>query len=105
LADIRAQYHSRVDFPASSPLYKKHRFMRFGPRRGALLGCGPNENAPQIGAQEHLPASDLCPARSNAEFILDQPITHEAHAASYNNFYEFSVLKGAVYKKAARLRT
>jgi sulfoxide reductase catalytic subunit YedY len=33
------------------------------------------------------------------------PITHEAHAASYNNFYEFSVFKGAVYKKAARLRT
>ena len=43
------------------------------------------------------------PARSNHAYIFDRPITHEAYAASYNNFYEFSVFKGAVYKKAARL--
>jgi methionine sulfoxide reductase catalytic subunit len=72
---------------------------------GAPLGCGPNENAPQVGAQEHPPGPDLYPARSNPAFILDRPITNEAYTASYNNFYEFSVFKGSVYKKAARLRT
>ena len=72
---------------------------------GAALGCGANQNAPQIGAQECPPASDLYPAWSNPDFTLDRPITNEAHAASYNNFYEFSVFKGTVYKKAARLKT
>jgi sulfoxide reductase catalytic subunit YedY len=105
LADIRAQYHSRVEFQHRRQLIKSIGLCGLGLAAGALLGCGPDENAPHIGAQEHPPASDLYPARSNAEFILDRPITHEAHAASYNNFYEFSVFKGAVYKKAARLRT
>ena len=72
---------------------------------GAPLGCGSNEDAAKIGAQEHPPAPDLYPARSNPAFILDRPITDEAYAASCNNFYEFSVWKRTVYKKAARLRT
>jgi methionine sulfoxide reductase catalytic subunit len=72
---------------------------------GVPLGCGPNENAPKIGAQENPTVPDFYPARSNPNFILDRPITNEAYAASYNNFYEFSVFKGTVYKKAARLRT
>ena len=72
---------------------------------GVPLGCGPNANAPEIGAQESPPVADLYPARRNPDFILDRPVTNEAYAASYNNFYEFSVLKGAVYKRAARLRT
>jgi methionine sulfoxide reductase catalytic subunit len=72
---------------------------------GVPLGCGPNANAPEIGAQENPPLADLYPARSNPDFVLDRRITNEAYAASYNNFYEFSVFKGTVYKKAARLRT
>lgn len=72
---------------------------------GAPLGCGPHENAPEIGAQEDPPALELYPARSNPAFTLDRPITNEAYAASYNNFYEFSVFKGKVYKQAARLTT
>lgn len=72
---------------------------------GAPLGCGPNEDAAKIGAQEFPPASDLYPAWSNPDFTLDRPITNEAHAASYNNFYEFSIFKGTVYRKAARLKT
>jgi sulfoxide reductase catalytic subunit YedY len=72
---------------------------------GVPLGCGPNENAPKIGAQENPPVADLYPSRRNPNFILDRPVTNEAHAASYNNFYEFSVFKESVYKRAARLRT
>ena len=72
---------------------------------GVPLGCGPNENAPKIGAQANPPVADLYPARRNPDFILDRPITDEAHAASYNNCYEFSVFKGSVYKRAAQLST
>lgn len=72
---------------------------------GLPFGCGPNENAAKIGAQENLPVADLYPARRNPKFILDRPITNEVYAASYNNFYEFSVFKGSVYKKTARLKT
>ena len=71
---------------------------------GLPFGCGPNENVAKIGAQENPPVADLYPARRNPNFILDRPITNEVYAASYNNFYEFSVFKGSVYKKTARLK-
>lgn len=91
MANPRAEYHSAVDLLCSPP--------------GLPFGCGPNENAAKIGAQENLPVADLYPARRNPNFILDRPITNEVYAASYNNFYEFSVFKGSVYKKTARLKT
>ena len=68
---------------------------------GLPFGCGPNENAAKIGEQENPPVADLYPARRNPNFILDRPITNEVYAASYNNFYEFSVFKGSVYKNRA----
>jgi sulfoxide reductase catalytic subunit YedY len=67
--------------------------------------CGPAKEAVTIGTQEHPPGADLYPAQRSTHFVLDRPVTEEAYAASYNNFYEFSVLKGSVYEKAARLRT
>jgi methionine sulfoxide reductase catalytic subunit len=70
-----------------------------------LPGCGPARDASAIGAQENPPVLDLYPARRNPRFPLDRPLTDEAYAASYNNFYEFSVFKGGVYKKTARWRT
>lgn len=72
---------------------------------GISPACGPAKDAAKIGAQEHPAAPERYPARRNPRFILDRPLTEEAYAASYNNFYEFSTLKGSVYKKAARLRT
>jgi methionine sulfoxide reductase catalytic subunit len=72
---------------------------------GALFGCGPARDAPQIGAQENPPAPELYPAFRNDRFKLDRPITDETYAASYNNFYEFSTFKGSIYRKASRLRT
>jgi sulfoxide reductase catalytic subunit YedY len=39
------------------------------------------------------------PAPRNPEFVLDRPITDEAVAAHYNNFYEFSSSKDNVWKK------
>ncbi len=68
-------------------------------------GCGPAKDAALIGAQENPAAPEFYPAPRNSRFGLDRPLTEEAYAASYNNFYEFSTLKGSVYKKAARLRT
>ena len=68
-------------------------------------GCGPANDAATIGAQENPPARDLYPVHRNSRFILDRPITKEAYAASYNNFYEFSVFKSRVYRNAARLMT
>jgi len=68
-------------------------------------GCGPANDAATIGAQENPPGRDLYPVRQNSRFILDRPVTVEAYAASYNNFYEFSVFKSRVYRNAARLMT
>lgn len=72
---------------------------------GAIFGCRPAQDAARIGAQENPPGANLYPVRRNNRFTLDRPVTEETYAASYNNFYEFSTLKGSVYKKAARLRT
>jgi sulfoxide reductase catalytic subunit YedY len=72
---------------------------------GTTFGCGPAKDAVRIGAQEHPPAPDLYPARPDTRFKLDRPVTDENYAASYNNFYEFTTLKGSVYKKASRLTT
>jgi methionine sulfoxide reductase catalytic subunit len=67
--------------------------------------CGPAGNAAVIGAQESPSAPELYPAPRNSRYPLDHALTDEAYAASYNNFYEFTVFKGSVYKRAARLRT
>ena len=72
---------------------------------GAVFGCGPAKDAAKIGAQEHPPGAEMYPARRDSRFMLDRQVTDEIYAASYNNFYEFSTLKGNVYKKASRLRT
>jgi sulfoxide reductase catalytic subunit YedY len=71
----------------------------------APTSCGPATDALVVGAQEHPAGSNLYPAGRNSRYQLDRPLTEEAYAASYNNFYEFSTFKGRVYKKAARLRT
>lgn len=72
---------------------------------GIPTGCGPAPDASLIGAQENPAGQDLYPAPRNSRFTLDRPLTDEAYAASYNNFYEFSTFKSGVYKKSARLRT
>jgi len=86
-------------------LIKSLSFAFLSAATGAVFGCGPARDAAKIGAQENPPGANLYPVRRNSRFTLDRPITEETYAASYNNFYEFSTLKGSVYKKAARLRT
>lgn len=52
---------------------------------------------PQIAAaQGPDPTADLYPARKNAAYTLDRPLTDEELAASYNNFYEFGGSKDIV---------
>ena len=79
--------------------------MGLGLASGVNFACGPAQDAVKIGAQENPPALDRYPASRNSRFQLDRPLTEENYAASFNNFYEFSVFKGGIYKKAARLKT
>jgi sulfoxide reductase catalytic subunit YedY len=41
-------------------------------------------------------AADLYPAKRNAKYTLDRPITPEAAATGYNNYYEFTLDKARV---------
>ena len=86
-------------------LIKSAGLIGLGIVNGILPSCGPAEDAVRIGAQENPPGLDLYPAWRNRQFELDRAVTLEAYAASYNNFYEFSVFKSRVYKNAARLTT
>jgi sulfoxide reductase catalytic subunit YedY len=47
---------------------------------------------------------DLYPARRNADYAVDRPLTDQATAARYNNFYEFTDQKD-VWRYVERFRT
>ena len=86
-------------------LIKSFGLIGLGIASGALPACGPADDAVRLGAQENPAAANLYPVKRNRQFVLDRPLTAEAYAASYNNFYEFGVFKSRVYKNAARLTT
>ncbi len=46
------------------------------------------------------PRSSMFEVPRNSKFTADRPITRELTAASYNNFYEFTIQKDKVWKKA-----
>jgi methionine sulfoxide reductase catalytic subunit len=50
------------------------------------------------------PTFDLYPAKRNAAYALDRPVTAEKYAADYNNFYEFGSSK-SVASAARALKT
>jgi sulfoxide reductase catalytic subunit YedY len=51
------------------------------------------------------PTSGLYPAKRNAKYTLERPLTKETVAARYNNFYEFSSRKTNVWKLVERFET
>ena len=114
MANIIFQRPWRISERRATPeaiFYRRRQILKaagilgFGLAASANWACGPAQDAAIVGAQEQPPAHDLYPARRTGRFVLDRPITEEIYAASHNNFYEFSVFKGGVYKKAARLKT
>ena len=88
---------------------------------GLLLGCGhervfePFEDASGeapppagsgSGSSTTTPPRSIYPAAQNPHFAsLDRPLTIEAIAASYNNFYEFSTGKTDVAELASKFRS
>ena len=72
------------------------------PTVGLLTGCSAGE-----GNGDSAPAVKLTPiqAARNPAYTLDRPLTDEAVAARYNNFYEFTEVKEWVVKHAHKLRT
>ncbi len=73
-----------------------------------LSGCNKmGENGPFVKPLSEWPLSEeeqrVYPPSRNTAYKLDRPLTDEAVAARYNNFYEFSTNKDDVYKKAEKL--
>lgn len=60
---------------------------------------------PPVGLPAPSATAALYPAKRNARFILDRPLTDEAVAARYNNFYEFSPRKDRVYRLVESFQT
>ncbi|MGH9751086.1 MAG: protein-methionine-sulfoxide reductase catalytic subunit MsrP, partial [Candidatus Polarisedimenticolia bacterium] len=72
-----------------------------------LAGCRGTPGGPAAGAPGLPPApggADLYPARHNAAFAAERPLTREESAARYNNFYEFTEGK-EVWRHVGRFRT
>ena len=76
-----------------------------GTAAGAVAaGIAPAAQAQRI-ADLPDPTKDLYPAKRNAAYTLDRPLTDEKLAASYNNFYEFGTSKSvARAAQALKLR-
>jgi sulfoxide reductase catalytic subunit YedY len=79
-------------------------------RRELLAGGGAVAGASALGACPALaqaadPTFDLYPAKPNAAYVLDRPITPEKFSADYNNFYEFGSSKSvAAAARALKVR-
>jgi len=66
-------------------------------RRDILRGMGyVGTGALLEQALQAAPAGDLYPAKRNPKYTLDRPLTPEAVATGYNNFYEFTLDKPRV---------
>jgi sulfoxide reductase catalytic subunit YedY len=80
----------------------------FFTRRNVLAGAGaaaaaallPGAAAAQRRSDLPDPTASLYPAKRNAKYVLDRPITDETINATYNNFYEFGSSK--TISRAAR---
>src|SRR5258707_13199984 len=75
---------------------------------GAAAGAAATGLAPGIALAQRVtdtpdPSIDLYPAKQNAKFTLDRPITDEKINGNYNNFYEFNSSK-SVTKQAQALK-
>lgn len=79
-------------------------------RRKFMLGAAGAIAAGAVGGTSEVLAAvpqkdktlDLYPAKRNADFKLDRPLTKEQVASTYNNFYEFGTTKG-IYWLSKRL--
>jgi sulfoxide reductase catalytic subunit YedY len=69
---------------------------------GATAALAAPAAAQRGGAAFTDPTLDLYPAQRNLRFRLDRPVTAEADATTYNNFYEFGTSK-AIARQAQRL--
>jgi methionine sulfoxide reductase catalytic subunit len=68
-------------------------------RRDFMVGVGAASLLPGVASAQRVtdvpdPTTDLYPAKRNAKYTLDRPITDEKINANYNNFYEFGTSKG-----------
>jgi methionine sulfoxide reductase catalytic subunit len=64
----------------------------------AAVGLGAASLVPGLAFAQRVsdlpdPTADLYPAKRNAKFTLDRPVTDEKINANYNNFYEFGTSK------------
>ncbi len=79
---------------------------------GILAGCNHpaesqsgNTKPPLIGMPEPSATTKLYPAKRNEKYTLDRPLTDEAIAGRYNNFYEFSFQKQRVSRLVDLFKT
>jgi sulfoxide reductase catalytic subunit YedY len=71
-----------------------------------LSGCVPEAKSnPDPATHWNSAEKEIYPAKRNDRFVLDRPMTVEAVAGRYNNFYEFTQVKEDVVVHAQKLPT
>ena len=74
---------------------------------GALLFSGSNACAQERGVEKQLAPfrAQKLAAENNKTFTVNRQMTDEVVAATYNNYYEFTMSKSTVWKRVEKFRT
>jgi methionine sulfoxide reductase catalytic subunit len=83
-------------------VFRDRRRLLKGLAAGPILASGV-AGLPAWAAADADPSSGLYPARRNARYALDRPITAETDSTTYNNFYEFGFDK-SIWERAQALK-
>jgi methionine sulfoxide reductase catalytic subunit len=82
-------------------LFRDRRRLLKGIAAGPILAAGLG-SLPAFGAEAD-PSAGLYPAKRNAKYVLDRPLTDEKYPTTYNNFYEFGTDK-SIWQQAQALK-
>jgi sulfoxide reductase catalytic subunit YedY len=82
-------------------VFRGRRRLIKGIAAGPILAAGVG-SLPVFGAEAD-PSAGLYPAKRNAKYVLDRPLTEERYPTTYNNFYEFGTDK-SIWERAQALK-
>lgn len=92
---IKSPHRWEMPESAATPesVFRNRRALLKGLAAGPLLAAAPLAGMAAARAEEEDPSAHLYPLARNDRYTLDRPLTPEAFATTYNNYYEFGSYK------------
>lgn len=94
----------RLATPEETFLNRRRFLQQLGMGSVGLMG-GISSLDAWVNAAGVMPQPNIYPAKRNAKYVLDRPLTDEFAATHYNNFYEFTTDKRGVADLVGKFKT